>query len=56
MKYFIDGTEVSLAELNRFNNEELKQEDGYSEFLELDYIEIEKEEIHFTISGVSWHG
>jgi hypothetical protein len=56
MKYFIDGVEVSLEELNRFNTDELKQEDGYSEFLELDFIEIEKQEIHFTVSGVSWYG
>ena len=56
IKYFIDGTEVSLTELNRFNSEELKQEDGYSEFLELDHINEEKQEIHFTISGVSWYG
>ena len=55
VKYFIEGNEVSLEELNRFNNEKLKQEEGYSEFLELDYIEIEKEEIHFTVSGVSWY-
>ena len=56
MKCFIDKIEVSLIELNRFNNEELKQEEGYSEFLELDYLEVEKEEIHFTVSGVSWYG
>ena len=55
MKYFIDSIEVSLAKLNRFNNEELKQEDGYSELLELDYIDEEKQEIHFAISGVSWY-
>ena len=56
MKYFIDSIEVDIVELNRFNEKELKEEDGYSEFLELDYVDVEKEEIHFVVSGVSWYG
>lgn len=56
MKYFINSIEVDVVELNRFNETGLKEEDGYSEFLELDYVDIEKEEIHFVVSGVSWYG
>ena len=47
MKYFVDGIEVSLEELERIRKEECARNLTYLEELQLTKIDLDKEEMHF---------